>query len=188
MWVLRASVSAWQIYIVLVLNTVRYLPLFLEHTQSDVSSLNRLCGTKTKTDIGTLSSTSNKMVVLFKSAFYYSYYYSYYGFNGFQATYEASDPSSTVVCLCVCLHCVSLSVSLILQASGDVLFYFHLTLSPTPHPRNPLEPSTPPMRDEILKLGMDQRDPVVLKHKFRNWYIYRSTWQWQAKGLNRSAE
>lgn len=169
--------SAWQIYIVLVLNTVRYLPLFLEHTQSDVSSLNRLCGTKTKTDIGTLSSTSNKMVVLFKSAFYYSYYYSYYGFNGFQATYKASDPSSTVVCLCVCLHCVSLSVSLILQASGDVLFYFHLTLSPTPHPRNPLEPSTPPMRDEILKLGMDQRDPVVLKHKFRNWYIYRSTWQ-----------
>ena len=144
---------------------------FLEHTQSDVSSLNRLCGTKTKTDIGTLTSTSNQMVVLFKSAFYYSYYYSYYGFNGFQATYEASDPSSTVVCLCVCLHCVSLSISLILQISGDLLFCFHLTWSPPPHPPPRvilIEPSTPPMREKILKLGMDQRDPVVLRHKFRN--------------------
>ena len=36
MWALRASVSAWQMYIVLVLNTVRYLLLFLERTQSDV--------------------------------------------------------------------------------------------------------------------------------------------------------
>ena len=65
------------------------LPVLIRHLLLNFLPLPRLCGTKTRTDIGTLRSTSNRMVVLFNSASYYSYY-EYYGFNGFEATYEAS--------------------------------------------------------------------------------------------------
>ena len=78
--------------------------------------------------------------------------------------------------LFMCLSPLCLCHSVWFYKHLAIYFFISIWLGLPPTPVILIEPSTPPMREKNLKLGMDQRDPVVLRHKFRNWYIYQSAW------------
>ena len=191
-------------YIVLVLNTVRYLLLFLERTQSDVFFLSWTHSVRcfflkqtvrdkdkdrhwdpdlNQQPDGGAVQVSFLLQLLLQLLWLQR-------FPGHLRGFWSKQYCRLFMCLSPLCVFVNQSDSTNIWRF-TFLFPSDLVSPPPPHPPPCvilIEPSTPPMRDKIQKLGMDQRDPVVLRHKFRNWYIYQSAWQWQAKGLNRSAE